>query len=63
VNAKAPDAADQIIKVTGGGAHGALVTAGGVPAFAEALNLVRRMGTIALNGLPPGAFPTRSSTW
>jgi len=58
VNAKAPDAAAQVIKVTGGGAHGVLVTAGGVPAFAQALNLVRRKGTIVLNGLPPGAFPT-----
>ena len=29
-----------------------------VPAFAQALKLVRRKGTIALNGLPPGEFPT-----
>ena len=58
VNAEAPDAADQIIKATAGGAHGVLVTAVSVPAFAQAVQLVRRRGTISLNGLPPGNFPT-----
>ncbi|WP_454621939.1 alcohol dehydrogenase AdhP [Bradyrhizobium cenepequi] len=58
VNAKAPDAAAQVVKATGGGAHGVLVTAVSVPAFAQALNLVRRKGTIALNAMPPGEFPT-----
>ena len=58
VNSKSPDAAAQVVKATGGGAHGVLVTAVSVPAFAQALKLVRRKGTIALNGLPPGDFPT-----
>lgn len=56
VNARAPDAAAQIVKLTGGGAHGVLVTAVSPPAFSQALNLVRRKGTIALVGLPPGNF-------
>ena len=40
-----------------GGAHGVLVTAVSRSAFAQALGMVRRGGTIALNGLPPGDFP------
>jgi len=58
VNAKAPDAAAQVVKATGGGAHGVLVTAVSIPAFSQALNMVRRKGTVALNALPPGDFPT-----
>jgi propanol-preferring alcohol dehydrogenase len=37
VNARAPDAAAQIVKQTGGGAHGVLVTAVSPPAFNQAL--------------------------
>ncbi|MDO5103557.1 MAG: alcohol dehydrogenase AdhP [Lautropia sp.] len=40
-----------------GGAHGVLVTAVSRKAFEQALGMVRRGGTIALNGLPPGDFP------
>jgi propanol-preferring alcohol dehydrogenase len=40
-----------------GGAHGVLVTAVSPKAFEQALGMVRRGGTIALNGLPPGDFP------
>jgi alcohol dehydrogenase, propanol-preferring len=58
VNAKAPDAAAQVVKETGGGAHGVLVTAVSPAAFAQALKLVRRKGTISLVGLPPGEFQT-----
>jgi len=58
VNAKSPDAAAQVVKATGGGAHGVLVTAVSIPAFSQALNMVRRKGTVALNALPPGEFPT-----
>jgi alcohol dehydrogenase, propanol-preferring len=58
VNAKSPDAAAQIIKQTGGGAHGVLVTAVSPPAFSQALKMVRRKGTISLVGLPPGDFRT-----
>jgi propanol-preferring alcohol dehydrogenase len=58
VNAKSPDAAEQIVKQTGGGAHGVLVTAVSPAAFAQALKLVRRKGTVSLVGLPPGEFRT-----
>ena len=58
VNAKTPDAAARVIKETGGGAHGVLVTAVSIPAFAQALGMVRRKGTVSLVGLPPGEFPT-----
>lgn len=58
VNAKAPDAVAQIVKQTGGGAHGALVTAVSPSAFSQAIHLMRRKGTVALVGLPPGEFPT-----
>lgn len=58
VNARSPDAAAQIVKLTGGGAQGVLVTAVSPPAFTQALHMVRRRGTISLVGLPPGDFPT-----
>jgi len=58
VNAKSPDAAAEIIKGTGGGAHGVLVTAVSPVAFAQALKLVRRKGIVSLVGLPPGEFQT-----
>jgi propanol-preferring alcohol dehydrogenase len=56
VNAKSPDAAEQIVKQTAGGAHGVLVTAVSPAAFGQALKMVRRKGTISLVGLPPGEF-------
>jgi hypothetical protein len=40
------------------GAHGVLVTAVSVPAFGQALRMVRAKGTVSLVGLPPGEFPT-----
>ena len=40
-----------------GGAHGVLVTAVSPKAFEQALGMVRRGGTVSLNGLPPGDFP------
>lgn len=58
VNALDADAADQAIAATGGGAHGILVTAVSPAAFAQSLKMVRRKGTVALVGLPPGEFPT-----
>ncbi|NKI99330.1 propanol-preferring alcohol dehydrogenase [Novosphingobium sp. SG707] len=58
VNALDPDAAARVVEATGGGVHGVLVTAVSVPAFEQALAMVRRKGTVALVGLPPGAFPT-----
>ena len=58
VNARSPDAAEQVVKQTSGGAHGVLVTAVSPGAFAQALKLVRRKGTVSLVGLPPGEFQT-----
>ncbi len=58
VDAKRPDAGEAVVKLTGGGAHGVLVTAVSRPAFAQALEMVRRRGTVSLVGLPPGTFPT-----
>jgi propanol-preferring alcohol dehydrogenase len=58
VDARSPDAVAEILKATGGGAHGVLVTAVSPPAFSQALRVVRRRGTVILVGLPPGEFPT-----
>ncbi|WP_257166744.1 alcohol dehydrogenase AdhP [Bradyrhizobium sp. SRS-191] len=58
VNALDKDAVERVIAITGGGAHGVLVTAVSTPAFAQALHMVRRKGTVSLVGLPPGEFPT-----
>lgn len=56
VNARTADAATYLKKEIGG-AHGVLVTAPSPKAFEQAIGMVRRGGTIALNGLPPGSFP------
>jgi alcohol dehydrogenase, propanol-preferring len=58
VDARSPQAIDEVLKATGGGAHGLLVTAPSHKAFPQALKLARRRGTVALVGLPPGDFPT-----
>src|SRR6202050_2338122 len=47
INAGAPDAISQVLKQTGGGAHGVLVTAVSPPAFSQALQFVRRKGTVS----------------
>ena len=57
VSARDPDAVAKVVKATGGGAHGVLVTAVSIPAFAQAIAMTRRKGTVALTGLPPGEFP------
>jgi propanol-preferring alcohol dehydrogenase len=41
VDGRAPDAPAQVIRATGGGAHGVLVTAVSPPAFPQALSIVR----------------------
>lgn len=51
------DPAAAIREATGGGVHGALVTAVSGKAFPQALNALRRGGTISLVGLPPESFP------
>jgi propanol-preferring alcohol dehydrogenase len=58
VNAAHPDAVAKVVRETDGGTHGVLVTAVSPPAFSQALQLVRRKGTISLVGLPPGEFAT-----
>lgn len=57
LDARSPDAVDRLRKETGGGAQGVLVTAVSTQAFAQALQMVRRKGTVSLVGLPPGTFP------
>jgi len=56
VNAALQDPAAYLKKEIGG-AHGVLVTAVSPKAFSQALGMVRRGGTVSLNGLPPGEFP------
>ena len=56
VNALTTDPAAFIQKELGG-THGVLVTAVSAKAFQQALGMVRRGGTVSLNGLPPGDFP------
>ncbi|WP_168072061.1 alcohol dehydrogenase AdhP [Caulobacter sp. SSI4214] len=56
VNAAKADPVETLTREIGG-AHGVLVTAVSTRAFAQALGMVRRGGTVSLNGLPPGDFP------
>jgi alcohol dehydrogenase, propanol-preferring len=56
VDAKEEDPVQAIQKKIGG-AHGVLVTAVSLPAFKQAIGMLRRGGTCVLNGLPPGEFP------
>ena len=56
VNASLEDPAARMQREIGG-AHGVLVTAVSRPAFAQAIGMARRHGTVALVGLPPGDFP------
>lgn len=58
VDASQPDAVEKVLAKTNGGAHGVLVTAVSPSAFSQALQLVRRKGTVSLVGLPPGEFAT-----
>ena len=51
------DAASELRKLTDGGVHGMLVTAASPKAFEQALGMVRRGGTLSMNGLPAGSFP------
>jgi len=57
VNAAAQDPA-AVIQEQVGGAHGVLVTAVSPRVFRQAIDMLRRGGTCALVGLPPGDFPT-----
>lgn len=55
VNSTVQDPGEFIKKETGG-VHGSLVTAVSPTAFRQALNTLRRKGTLSLVGLPPGSF-------
>lgn len=55
VNAKKQDPGT-VLKGLTGGMHGVLITAPSTIAFKQGLSMLRRKGTIALNGLPPGSF-------
>lgn len=55
VNARQQDPG-AFLKKEVGGMHGVLITAPSTIAFKQGLSALRRKGTIALNGLPPGSF-------
>ncbi|WP_293880370.1 zinc-dependent alcohol dehydrogenase [Sphingomonas sp.] len=57
VNAKTGDPAATVRTVTGGGAHGVLITAASLVAFNQGVAMTRKHGTCVLVGLPPGEFP------
>jgi len=57
VSARDADVVGQIQAATGGGVHGALVTAVNGKAFPAAVGALRRGGTVSLVGLPPESFP------
>ena len=57
VDGRERDQVRQLMKSTGG-MHGVLVTAASTAAFGQGIGLARRRGTVVLNGLPPGNFPT-----
>lgn len=56
INAREEDPGAVLQKAVGG-VHGALVTAVTPKAFSQAMGMLRRRGTMALVGLPPGDFP------
>jgi propanol-preferring alcohol dehydrogenase len=58
VNAKQADPVAAVVKATGGGAHGVLITAPSLPAFRQGVGMTRKWGTCVLVGIPPGEFPT-----
>jgi propanol-preferring alcohol dehydrogenase len=56
VNGKDSEATQEIKDRTGGGVHGVLVTAVAPAAFEQAIDMLRKKGTIAMVGLPPGSI-------
>src|SRR5690606_37586013 len=56
INAREKDPEQELQRELGG-THGVLVTAPSPGAFAQAMGIVRRGGTVAINGLPAGDFP------
>ena len=58
VNASHGDPVAAVRQITGGGAHGVLITAPSLPAFRQGVGMTRKHGTCVLVGIPPGEFPT-----
>jgi alcohol dehydrogenase, propanol-preferring len=58
VNARHADPVAAVRRLTGGGAHGVLITAPSLPAFKQGIGMTRKHGTCVLVGIPPGEFPT-----
>ena len=56
VNALETEPGPYLKKESGGGMHGALVTAVSTRAFSQAISTLRRKGTLSMTGLPPGSF-------
>jgi propanol-preferring alcohol dehydrogenase len=56
VNATKMDPGEYLKKESGGGMHGAVVTAVSTTAFSQAISTLRRKGTLSMTGLPPGSF-------
>lgn len=57
VNARNGDPIAAVVQITGGGAHGVLITAPSLPAFKQGVGFTRKWGTCVLVGIPPGEFP------
>ncbi|WP_310388493.1 zinc-dependent alcohol dehydrogenase, partial [Roseateles sp.] len=55
--ANSGDPVAAVRQVTGGGAHGVLITAPSLPAFKQGVGMTRKHGCCVLVGLPPGEFP------
>jgi D-arabinose 1-dehydrogenase-like Zn-dependent alcohol dehydrogenase len=62
VDARSPDAVADILKATGGGAQGVLVTAVSPPSFSQALRVVRRRELSVSSVCRRAIFPPRFST-
>ena len=56
INALKQDVKEAVMAATVDGCHGVLVTAVSPKAFEQAVQIIRRGGTMVLNGLPPGKF-------
>lgn len=54
VDGRDPDAVAKVVEATGGGVHGAVVTAVAPAAMEAAFGMLRSRGTMVLVGLPPG---------
>ena len=62
LDARSPDIVEEVVRQTGGGANGVLVTAVSVPAFGQALRMARRKGPSAWSAFRPVSSRRRSST-